>query len=147
MYGGIDPVNMIEILHGGLHNDSEPETFPLRFRKRQNSVPFPCQYIKIVPISAWGGNFNYSIWYVELRGIANSDAVTRVYQNYTNVSGSTNGSLSPSVCHASFVSNPCQMVSKCAGVGMKILGAKLPAQVLTHRVSCSIVKQRRCDCA
>ena len=34
-----------EILHSGLRNDDEPETFPLKHRI--NGIDFPCRYIKI----------------------------------------------------------------------------------------------------
>lgn len=69
----------IEVLHSGLRNDNEPETFPLVY-PNWNVVPsetgaipsdnlIPVQYVKIQPLAAWGNSFNYSIWYVELRGI------------------------------------------------------------------------------
>lgn len=29
----------------------------------------PILYVKIIPMAAWGNNFNFSIWYVELRGL------------------------------------------------------------------------------
>jgi len=46
---------------------------------------FPCLYIKICPLVAWGTNFNFSIWYVELRGIAQQYIVDKLYQEYVNV--------------------------------------------------------------
>lgn len=30
VFGGMTPDNMVEILHSGLRNDDEPETFPVR---------------------------------------------------------------------------------------------------------------------
>ena len=54
----------------GLRNDDEAETFPVRHRV--GTTVFPCQYVKIVPLLAWGANFNYSIWYILLRGIADA---------------------------------------------------------------------------
>ncbi|KAJ3111648.1 Muskelin 1, intracellular mediator containing kelch motif, partial [Physocladia obscura] len=71
VYGGLTLNNMTELLHAGLRNDSEPETFSLKHKL--NGVVFPCQYIKIVPNLAWGPNFNFSIWYVELRGLGESE--------------------------------------------------------------------------
>ena len=46
---------------------------------------FPCLYIKIVPLVAWGTNFNFSIWYVELRGHSQQHIVEKAYQEYVNV--------------------------------------------------------------
>ncbi|KAJ3076625.1 Muskelin 1, intracellular mediator containing kelch motif [Podochytrium sp. JEL0797] len=82
IYGGLTPDNMTELLHAGLRNDSEAETFSLKHK--MNGVVFPCQYIKIAPHLAWGPNFNFSIWYVELRGIQQSDQVERIHNNYLN---------------------------------------------------------------
>lgn len=44
------------------------------------------KYIKIVPLSAFGANFNYSIWYVEVRGIKQEAVIQRVCSDYENVS-------------------------------------------------------------
>ncbi|KAL1924690.1 uncharacterized protein VTP21DRAFT_4344 [Calcarisporiella thermophila] len=82
VYGGLTPDNMNELLHSGLKNDCEPETFPLKHMA--NSVIVPCQYIKIVPLMAWGANFNYSIWYVELNGISDPSIVQKAYTDYQN---------------------------------------------------------------
>ncbi|RKO92671.1 Muskelin N-terminus-domain-containing protein, partial [Blyttiomyces helicus] len=82
VFGGLTPTNMIELLHSGLRNDSEPETFSLKHKA--NDVIFPCQYIKIVPLLAWGANFNFSIWYVELRGISNPEYVEKTRCEYIN---------------------------------------------------------------
>ena len=83
VFGGQTPDNMIEILHSGLRNDSEPETFTLKYKG--NNIVFPCKYIKIVPLVAWGQNFNYSIWYVELRGNDSPVAVEKAYNEYIKV--------------------------------------------------------------
>lgn len=57
----------------GLRNDDEAETFPVRHRVGE--AVLPCQYVKIVPLLAWGANFNFSIWFVLLRGIADQSTV------------------------------------------------------------------------
>jgi hypothetical protein len=102
---------MVELLHNGLKNDTEAETFRLKF-SINNAVScffsllegvffkkiihctrvfaiifqtFPCQYIKIAPLLAWGANFNFSIWYVELKGISEKSIVEKVFWDYTNV--------------------------------------------------------------
>ncbi|KAI8849074.1 Muskelin N-terminus-domain-containing protein [Chytridium lagenaria] len=72
VFGGLNPNNMIELLHSGLRNDSEPETFSLKYKT--NDVIFPCQYIKS----------HRFIWYVEVRGISERDIVEKAYWNYIN---------------------------------------------------------------
>ncbi|KAG0826673.1 hypothetical protein G6F18_009843 [Rhizopus arrhizus] len=81
IFGGLDPNNLNEILHDGLNNDTETETFPLRYT--YDNMVFPIQYIKISPIATFGTNFNYSIWYVEIKGIKEEDLMTRVFNGYT----------------------------------------------------------------
>jgi hypothetical protein len=34
---------------------------------------------------AWGANFNFSIWFIELRGIMNPDIVSRAQIEYEQV--------------------------------------------------------------
>jgi hypothetical protein len=43
-------------------------------------------YIKIAPLLAWGANFNFSIWYVEMHGTNEPEVVQRVYRDYVQVS-------------------------------------------------------------
>jgi hypothetical protein len=81
IFGGLDPNNLNEILHDGLNNDTETETFPLRYT--YDNMVFPIQYIKISPIATFGTNFNYSIWYVEIKGIKEEDLMARVFNGYT----------------------------------------------------------------
>ncbi|KAI7884593.1 hypothetical protein K492DRAFT_142763 [Lichtheimia hyalospora FSU 10163] len=83
VYGGMDPDDMVEILHNGLQNNPEAEIFPLVHSLR--NVVFPIQYIKIVPLATYGPNFNYSIWHVDLRGHCDPkimELVMHEYQNY-----------------------------------------------------------------
>ncbi|KAI8047413.1 Muskelin N-terminus-domain-containing protein [Gilbertella persicaria] len=83
VYGGVDPKDdMIELLHHGLRNDTEPETFSLKYQYK--NLILPIKYIKIVPLSAFGANFNYSIWYLEVRGI-NEPAVIQRYKETETV--------------------------------------------------------------
>lgn len=83
IYAGMTPNNMTQVLHSGLKNDSEMESFPVKFKA--NSVIFPCLYIKICPLLAWGANFNFSVWYVELHGINHVETVQKVYKDYIQV--------------------------------------------------------------
>ncbi|KAI9335165.1 Muskelin N-terminus-domain-containing protein [Zopfochytrium polystomum] len=82
IFGGLEPENMIELLHGGVKNDTEPETFPLKYTV--NNLLFPCRYIKIAPLMAYGPHFNFSIWYVELHGICNKSVMEKVLWDYYN---------------------------------------------------------------
>ncbi|KAG0246046.1 hypothetical protein BGX31_004699 [Mortierella sp. GBA43] len=65
-----------------LRNDNEPETFLLKHKT--NAVVFPCRYIKIVPLMAWGANFNFSIWHVQLKGIPDPVLVQETYLQYVS---------------------------------------------------------------
>ncbi|KAK7101686.1 muskelin-like [Littorina saxatilis] len=67
VYGGLTEDHLIEILDSGLKNDHIPESFPVRNTIDGNN--FPCRYVKIMPIQAWGPSFNFSIWSVELHGV------------------------------------------------------------------------------
>ncbi|KAI9007518.1 Muskelin N-terminus-domain-containing protein [Phycomyces nitens] len=80
VFGGMDSENMTEILHQGLHNNSEPETFQLQHTV--NGVAFPVQYIKIVPLVTFGEKFNYSIWYIELCGVTDKTTIQKVVEDY-----------------------------------------------------------------
>lgn len=83
VFGGLsEDGKLVELLHGGLRNDTEPETFSLRWQA--GDVILPVQYIKIVPLLAWGANFNFSVWHVKLKGVANRDIVNLVCWDYVN---------------------------------------------------------------
>ncbi|KAI8333811.1 Muskelin N-terminus-domain-containing protein [Chlamydoabsidia padenii] len=82
VYGGMDPTNMTELLSQALQNHNKPEVF--RLRCIYQNLVIPIQYIKIVPISTFSTNFNYSIWYLELLGIDNPDITCRVMNEYEN---------------------------------------------------------------
>ncbi|OZJ05515.1 hypothetical protein BZG36_01880 [Bifiguratus adelaidae] len=80
IFGGMTPDNLVELQHNGLRNDHEPEKFYLKHNNR--NVTLPLQYIKIVPLMAWGANFNFSIWYVELNGITDPTYVDEISKKY-----------------------------------------------------------------
>ena len=79
---------MMELLDSGLRNDAESETFKLK--SITNGSLFPLQYIKIVPILAWGNdghetrsdNFHFSIWHVGLIGITNASYMERIMSEF-----------------------------------------------------------------
>eukprot|EP00127_Corallochytrium_limacisporum_P006525 Clim_evm56s229 gene=Clim_evmTU56s229 len=77
VYGGLTKTNMREMLHHGLRNNDVPETFPLRYSA--DGIFFPVKYIKIVPLMAWGANFNYSIWYVGLSGVQQAELMSQAF--------------------------------------------------------------------
>lgn len=71
---------MVELLHGGLANDNESEVFPVKHKA--NGAAFPLRYLRIKPISAHGANFNFSVWYVQVNGVADDQVVKRVMDDY-----------------------------------------------------------------
>lgn len=78
MYAGPSIDNLHLILHTGLNNDTTPESFPPDYTLASSSnlnlrLPFPVLFLKIVPLAAWGSNFNFSVWYVEIRGWIDGD--------------------------------------------------------------------------
>ncbi|KAL7749767.1 hypothetical protein RI367_004643 [Sorochytrium milnesiophthora] len=81
VYAGIDPASMFEVLQGGLRNDTEPETFTLKCRSA-SGLMIPVQYIKVVPTSTFGKEFQYSIWYLELHGICDQKAIDHISQEF-----------------------------------------------------------------
>ncbi|ORZ15828.1 Muskelin N-terminus-domain-containing protein [Absidia repens] len=80
IYGGYNTDNMMELLHTGLKNDTDAETFDLRFHCHQ--LVFPIRYLKIVPLATFGANFNYSIWYVRVHGIQDSGLLEKIVAQY-----------------------------------------------------------------
>lgn len=80
MYAGPTLDNLNLILHTGLSNDTTPESFPPDYTlsPSNSNLPFPVMFLKIVPLAAWGSNFNFSIWYIELRGWVDNDTVDDV---------------------------------------------------------------------
>ncbi|KAJ1918588.1 hypothetical protein H4219_002525 [Mycoemilia scoparia] len=85
VYGGMYPDTMTELLHSGLQNDTDAETFLLR--QNVGRACIPCRYIKIHPLLAHEQKFSFSIWYVELQGTCDStimDYVINAYQREQN---------------------------------------------------------------
>ncbi|CAO3610091.1 unnamed protein product [Cunninghamella echinulata] len=83
VYGGMDTNNMSELLSSQvLRNDNNLEIFKLRYSHQD--LVFPVQYIKIVPVSTFSSNFNYSIWYIEIHGINDPVIIENVIKEYEN---------------------------------------------------------------
>lgn len=77
---------LVEVLHSGLRNDSDPETFTLDYSRVHNGKGvelLPVRFVKIVPLAAHGSSFNYSIWFVALRGISDPQLVEAVEAMWT----------------------------------------------------------------
>lgn len=65
---------------------TSPQTFVLKHRLQPNSPqPFPCRYIKILPIQSWGPSFNFSIWFIELKGYDDRLLVSSSFKNLIEV--------------------------------------------------------------
>ncbi|KXN90804.1 Muskelin [Leucoagaricus sp. SymC.cos] len=79
VYVGITEDNLVEVLHGGLKNDTTPEAFPMR-HVNNAQVCFPTRYVKIIPLSAHGQNFHTSIWHISMVGIADKKYVEHIYR-------------------------------------------------------------------
>ncbi|KAG1459111.1 hypothetical protein G6F56_006236 [Rhizopus delemar] len=80
VFGGLEPDNLNEVLHAGLNNNTETEAFPIRYT--YDNMIFPVQYIKISPMATFGTSFNYSIWYVEVKGIKDEKFMTQIFSGY-----------------------------------------------------------------
>ncbi|KAI7872075.1 Muskelin N-terminus-domain-containing protein [Spinellus fusiger] len=78
--GGMNEDNMVEILHHELKNNNRPETF--RLEHINGNLLFPVQFIKIAPLSTFGLNFNYSLWYIELNGVQDRSIVNNAILEY-----------------------------------------------------------------
>ncbi|KAJ1913858.1 hypothetical protein IWQ60_009050 [Tieghemiomyces parasiticus] len=72
----------VEILLSGLRNDSEPETFTVRNTLHHGTVPFPVLWIKVIPLMAYEHKFNFTIWYLELRGSQDPAVVQPLLTQY-----------------------------------------------------------------
>ena len=59
-------------LSSGLTDNAESERFPLC--SEVGGRPFPCQYVKVVPLQSWGGML-FSVWYMELHGVTREASV------------------------------------------------------------------------
>ncbi|CAA7260646.1 unnamed protein product [Cyclocybe aegerita] len=81
VFVGISEDHMTEVLHTTLKNDAVPEVFNLA-HVNDAGIPFPTQYVKIVPLLAHGQNFHISIWHVAMTGIIEPTYVEGVRQAY-----------------------------------------------------------------
>jgi len=78
IFVGMDENSFMEVLDTNLKNDSTEETFHVKHTL--NKAYLPSTLIKIQPIQSWGNNFNYSIWYIELKGDDNHRIVSHSIQ-------------------------------------------------------------------
>ncbi|KTW27970.1 uncharacterized protein T551_02937 [Pneumocystis jirovecii RU7] len=68
VYGGPSRNSMLLLLHTGLANDIESESFQLLRKSEKHNTHVPIRFLKIVPLTVWGTDFNFSIWYVKIHG-------------------------------------------------------------------------------
>lgn len=63
-----------------------PEIFDLKHKiyAEEGEKEIPMLYIKIVPLLSFGPSFNFSVWYVELRGIENDTYVCDMMRNFND---------------------------------------------------------------
>ncbi|RKO95307.1 Muskelin, partial [Caulochytrium protostelioides] len=80
VFASLDGQHWAEMLHTGLRNDAEPETFSLLHIAQP--VAQPVRFLKIAPWLSWGANFSFSVWYVALRGTTDPAIVQRVVAQY-----------------------------------------------------------------
>lgn len=78
VFVGPDLESLQLIIHSGLNNDTEAESFPPNPAHQQ----IPVKFIKVVPIAAWGSNFNFSIWFLEVRGWTAEETVRQALTAY-----------------------------------------------------------------
>ncbi|KAH6897548.1 Mei4-dependent protein 6 [Coprinopsis sp. MPI-PUGE-AT-0042] len=64
---GTSEDHLVQVLHGGLKNSPEAESFEIR-HVNSMGVSVPTRYIKIEPLAAHGASFHVSIWHVALHG-------------------------------------------------------------------------------
>ncbi|KAJ1967101.1 hypothetical protein IWQ62_002060 [Dispira parvispora] len=72
----------IEVLHLGVRDNSEPETFTVRHTLQHSQIPFPVLWVKIIPMMTYDIKFNFSIWYVELHGIQDPQIMQPLLAQY-----------------------------------------------------------------
>lgn len=78
VYCGLTLDGMTEVLSSGLRNDEETEVFSVAHKlSSAQDVFIPCKYVKIVPVAAWGANFNFSIWFIKIMGITDQAFVDK----------------------------------------------------------------------
>eukprot|EP00731_Ephydatia_muelleri_P000998 Em0001g998a len=75
VFGGMDVAHVSLLSECTLENTSVPETINLTHRCKAGLLA--SQYIKIVPVQSWGLGLNYSVWYVELKGLTDVPVVQK----------------------------------------------------------------------
>jgi hypothetical protein len=80
---GMTPDKMVEVFHGGLENNTEMETIALSYRTKNGAI-LPVRFLKIIPHASYQKDFPYSVWYLEVHGIADSHVVDQCYFDFLN---------------------------------------------------------------
>lgn len=74
-----DDTGWVEALNGGLRNDTIAEW--VEINGWWSRAAQPVRYLRITPRTAHGVNYNYSIWYVELRGYCDPELYSRCFSD------------------------------------------------------------------
>ncbi|PAA67598.1 hypothetical protein BOX15_Mlig025671g2 [Macrostomum lignano] len=72
---GLCPTRLYSLATCQLANDSSAESFGLSLQLRGREIP--SLFVRLEPLITWGGTFNFSIWFVQLEGVADPDIVDR----------------------------------------------------------------------
>ncbi|KAF8310333.1 uncharacterized protein EI90DRAFT_1241856 [Cantharellus anzutake] len=64
-------------------NDDIPQIFALNYCNEEG-VPFPCRFIKIVPLSPATQTYNISIWSVALHGVSDPELVKQIAEDFSS---------------------------------------------------------------
>lgn len=92
VYGGPspDPASglWMRLLRAGLRNDAASQDFVVKHTDREGT-PFPVHYIKVVPLAAHSPNYNFSVWHIVVRGVADPPLVAQISHEYEEACEST----------------------------------------------------------
>jgi len=63
-----------------------PEIFDLKHKMytEEGEREIPILYVQIIPLLSFGPSFNFSIWYVEIRGVENDSYVSDMMRNFND---------------------------------------------------------------
>ncbi|KAG4303590.1 hypothetical protein PCK1_000108 [Pneumocystis canis] len=81
VYGGPSRNSMFLVLHTGLTNNIESESFQLLRKSEKHNTHVPIRFLKIVPLAVWGTDFNFSIWHVKIHGWTCKKIIADVMNN------------------------------------------------------------------
>ncbi|KAF7991530.1 hypothetical protein HCN44_008901 [Aphidius gifuensis] len=84
IYGALEYDQWTKLLESTLKNDYAGESFELKHTIGCDDIYFPIRYIKIVPLEAWGPNFDISNYFFCVNGIYNKLCVDKCIDKVKN---------------------------------------------------------------